>query len=135
MAGWRGTCRALNWICVLYLWLAGVLVMIAESRWPWWQPHAGRPRPACLFSSGPGTLSRQLLSPALIMPSWLPCCLVTPSQPLQNTSSPVPQTKPPCPHSPTRAKERSTLLSLNVLCKYNAEDINRLDSSRPGISF
>lgn len=94
MAGWRGTCRALNWVCMLYRWLAGALVMIAVSRWPWWQLHAGRPRPACLFLSGPGTLSRQLLSPALITPSCPPCCLATPSQPLHNTSSMVPQCNP-----------------------------------------
>lgn len=91
MAGWRGTCGALNWVCMLYRWLVGVLVMIAVSRWPWWQLHAGRPRPACLFLSGPGTLSRQLLSPALITPSCPPCCLATPSKTLHNTSSPVPQ--------------------------------------------
>lgn len=94
MAGWRGTCRALNWVCMLYRWLAGALVMIAVSRWPWWQLHAGRPRPACLFLSGPGTLSRQLLSPALITPSCPPCCQATPSQPLHNTSSLVPQCNP-----------------------------------------
>lgn len=87
MAGWRGTCRALNWVCMLYRWLAGELVMIAMSRWPWWQLHAGRPRPACLFLSGPGTLSRQLLSPVLITQSCPPCCLATPRQPLHNTSS------------------------------------------------
>lgn len=46
MAGWRGTCRALNWGCMLYRWLAGELVMIAVSRWPWWQFHTGRPRPS-----------------------------------------------------------------------------------------
>lgn len=90
MAGWRGTCRALNWVCMLYRWLAGELVMIAMSRWPWWQLHAGRPRPACLFLSGPGTLSRQLLSPVLIRPSCPPCCLATPRQPLHNTSSLLP---------------------------------------------
>lgn len=90
MAGWRGTCRALNWVCMLYRWLAGELVMIAMSRWPWWQLHAGRPRPACLFLSGPGTLSRQLLSPVLITPSCPPCCLATPRQPLHNTSSLLP---------------------------------------------
>lgn len=94
MAGWRGTCRALNWVCMLYRWLAGALVMIAVSRWPWWQLHAGRPRPACLFLSGPGTLSRQLLSPALITPSCPPCCQATPSKPLHNTSSLVPQCNP-----------------------------------------
>lgn len=92
MAGWRGTCRALNWVSMLYRWLAGELVMIAMSRWPWWQLHAGRPRPACLFLSGPGTLSRQLLSPVLITPSCPPCCLATPPQPLHNTSSLPPQT-------------------------------------------
>lgn len=90
MAGWRGTCRALNWVCMLYRWLAGELVMIAMSRWPWWQLHAGRPRPACLFLSGPGTLSRQLLSPVLITPSCPPCCLATLRQPLHNTSSLLP---------------------------------------------
>ena len=93
MAGWRGTCRALNWVCMLYRWLAGALVMIAVSRWPWWQLHAGRPRPACLFLSGPGTLSRQLLSPTLITPSYPPSCLATPSQPLHNTSV-APQCNP-----------------------------------------
>lgn len=91
MAGWRGTCGALNWVCMLYRWLVGVLVMIALSRWPWWQLHAGCPRPACLFLSGPGTLSRQLLSPALITPSCPPCCLATSSKILHNTSSLVPQ--------------------------------------------
>lgn len=93
MAGWRGTCRALNWVCMLYRWLAGSLVMIAVSRWPWWQLHAGRPRPACLFLSGPGTLSRQLLSPTLITPSCPARCLATPSQPLHNTSL-APQCNP-----------------------------------------
>lgn len=91
MAGWRGTCGALNWVCMLYRWLVGVLVMIAVSRWPWWQLHAGCPRPACLFLSGPGTVSRQLLSPTLITPSCPPCCLATPSKTLHNTPSPVPQ--------------------------------------------
>lgn len=95
MAGWRGTCRALNWVCMLYRWLAGALVMIAVSRWPWWQLHAGRPRPACLFLSGPGTLSRQLLSPVLITPSCPPCYLATLSQPLH--------TLPPCSHNVTRS--------------------------------
>lgn len=90
MAGWRGTCGAVNWVCMLYRWLVGVLVMIAVSRWPWWQLHAGCPRPACLFLSGPGTLSRQLLSPALITPSCPPCCLATPSKTLHNTSFPSP---------------------------------------------
>lgn len=87
MAGWRGTCRAHNWVCMLYQWLVGVLVMIAVSRWPWWQLHAGCPRPACLFLSGPGTLNRQLLSPVLITPSCPPCCLAMPSKHLHNTSS------------------------------------------------
>ena len=89
MAGWRGTCRALNWGCMLYRWLAGELVMIAVSRWPWWQLHAGRPRPACLFMSVPGTLSRQLLSPHAHYANLhgpLPSNAL--AQPLHNTFSP-----------------------------------------------
>lgn len=123
MAGWRGTCRALNWVCMLYRWLAGALVMIAVSRWPWWQLHAGRPRPACLFLSGPGTLSRQLLSPALITPSCPPCCLATPSQPLHNTSSLlVPQCNPQSWTSTQAMGKKDgytaySLSSLNTTCK------------------
>lgn len=76
MAGWRRTCRVPNWVCMLYRWLAGALVMIAVSRWPGWQLHAGRPRPACLFLSGSGTLSKQFSSLPLITPSCPPCCLL-----------------------------------------------------------
>lgn len=123
MAGWRGTCRALNWVCMLYRWLAGALVMIAVSRWPWWQLHAGRPRPACLFLSGPGTLSRQLLSPTLITPSCPPCCLATPLQPLHNTSSLAPQCNPQSWRTSSAqssyGKRMIKLLLLSPLLRYN----------------
>lgn len=105
--------------------VAGALLMIAVSRWPWWQLHAGRPKPACLFSSGPGTLSRQLPSPALIMPSCPPRCPATPSQPLHNTSSTVPQCTPRWWRStytlPSYGKGDYTATSLSLLPKYNVQ--------------
>lgn len=67
---------------MLYQWLAWALVMIAVSRWPWWQLYTGSPRPACLFSSRPGTLSRQLslITPNLRTPRHLATKPVAPPQ-------------------------------------------------------